>query len=238
MSKVGHNSNAILGEFEARADVICADAEGLAKAGISGNSQSKARSLKEDCAKLWKDAEAERKVQKEPHMAAAKAVDEAFKPVMDRVEQAGKALGAAITRYLEVEESKNRAAAAEAARIAQKESRKAMEAQRAAQASADPFEAFDASEADAKANAAQDQALRAAQSTRATLTSDDTARAMALKVTGYDVTVTDAAALVAHFAAHPDVIEAARKAAASQARATNGAVSIPGVTITPIRKAV
>lgn len=75
-------------------------------------------------AKLYKDREAARKTEKQPHMDAAQAVDARFKPILARVEEAGSKIKKAITSWLLIEERRrNEEAVAEMKR--QEEQRKA-----------------------------------------------------------------------------------------------------------------
>lgn len=64
-------------------------------------------------AKLYKAQEQERKDKKQPHMDAAKAVDEAYKPVLSKIEEAGNKIKKAITAWLLKEEARRRAEALE-----------------------------------------------------------------------------------------------------------------------------
>ncbi len=64
-------------------------------------------------AKLYKAQEQERKDKKQPHMDAAKAVDEAYKPILSKIEDAGIKIKKAITAWLLKEEARRRAEALE-----------------------------------------------------------------------------------------------------------------------------
>ncbi len=64
-------------------------------------------------AKLYKAQEQERKDKKQPHMDAAKAVDEAYKPILTKIEEAGSKIKKAITAWLLKEEARRRAEALE-----------------------------------------------------------------------------------------------------------------------------
>lgn len=62
-------------------------------------------------ARLYKAREDQRKTEKQPHMDAAKAVDDRFKPVLAKIEDAGSKIKKAITAWLLKEEQKRREAA-------------------------------------------------------------------------------------------------------------------------------
>lgn len=64
-------------------------------------------------AKIYKAQEQERKDKKQPHMDAAKAVDEAYKPILSRIEDAGNKIKKAITAWLLKEEARRRTEALE-----------------------------------------------------------------------------------------------------------------------------
>lgn len=242
MADAGHNIGTGVNALEARVEQFTADVKRWQGDGLTAQSAPVVKALADEGRKLFKEIEVTRRAAMKPHEDAAELENQIYKPLATLVKQAGEALGAVLTKFALAEEARQRAAAAEARCIAEEEAKKAAEAAAAAKAAEETGDAFDKFDADETAQAAEVQAQVAATTAakmpeRVQIASAEGGRAAALKVTGYEVTVDDAAALVAHFAAHPDVIDAARKAAAAQARATKGATPIPGVTITPIRKA-
>lgn len=58
--------------------------------------------------KLWKAQDEKRKAEKQPHTDAAKAVDEAYKPMLGRIEDAGTKIKAALTIWLTAEDRRRR----------------------------------------------------------------------------------------------------------------------------------
>lgn len=58
--------------------------------------------------KLWKAQDEKRKAEKQPHTDAAKAVDEAYKPMLGRIEEAGTKIKAALTVWLTAEDRRRR----------------------------------------------------------------------------------------------------------------------------------
>jgi hypothetical protein len=57
-------------------------------------------------AKLYKAKEGERVAEKEPHLEAGRQVDAKFKPILAKVEDAGKAVKATLTKWLVAEQSR------------------------------------------------------------------------------------------------------------------------------------
>lgn len=169
---------------------------------------------------LEKKVETRRKAEKQPHLDAGKAIDEAHRPLLETVTKGREHLKKMLGAFMQAEERKRREEA-EAAR------RAADEAARAAEERPDPFAAFDAAKAQEKAKAAQETARAPVNVTSA----EGTSRAAGLR-SYWNVEVSDGAALVKHFATSPHMIEEARKLAAAQVRAAKGGdCGIPGIKI-------
>ncbi len=161
---------------------------------------------------LAKRIEDARKTAKQPHLDAGREVDASFKPPLEKVSGIGALAKKILTPYLAAEQERQRAEA-EAARKLAEEAAKAD------------------SENAAKAEAAAREAERKAQDAGRVASKSGLARAVSLRTVRRAV-VTDAKALVAHYAAHPAVIEAAEKLANADIRAAKGAaVEIPGISI-------
>lgn len=178
--------------------------------------------------RLAKDIEENRKMVKQPHMDAAQAVDAAYNPLRDSVTAAAKAVKGLVEAWVIAEKRKAEAEAAEARR-------KAEEAAKAA-AEVDPFlqDTQALAEVQATAAIAQVKALASNQVTSAT----GIAKASSLRKVRSAV-VTDAKALVLHYAEHPDVLGAALKVANAIVRASKGGpVNIPGIEIKEEEKLV
>ncbi len=73
-------------------------------------------------------AEAARKADKEPHLAAGKAVDAAYKPILDMAERASAACKKALQPFLLAQEAEKQRQAAEARRVAEEAAKAAKEA--------------------------------------------------------------------------------------------------------------
>lgn len=242
MADAGHNIGTGLDALRARVEQFAENVKRWTRETITAETAPVVKALADDGRKLFKEIEVTRREAMKPHEDLAEAENQKHKPLAAVVKTAGEGLGALLTQFALAQEARQKAKAAEARRIAEEEAKRSAEAAAAAKAAEETGDAFDKFDADEAAQAAEVQAQVAATTAakmpeRVNIASAEGGRAAALKVTGYEVTVDDAAALVAHFAAHPDVIDAARKAAAAQARAIKGATPIPGVTITPIRKA-
>lgn len=169
---------------------------------------------------IEKRIEARRKAEKQPYLDTGKQIDAAHATLAEPVSQGRDFLKKRLGKYMLAEEEKRRAAAAEAARVAE-------EARKAAEAEKDPFADFDAKQA-------TEAAVEASKFARApvNVSGIESARAAGLR-TYWLVDVTDGPALVAHFAASPHMIEEARKLAASMVRSAKGsACGIPGIQIT------
>lgn len=178
--------------------------------------------------RLAKDIEENRKMVKQPHMDAAQAVDAAYNPLRDSLNNAAKAVKGLIEAFVIAEKRRAEAEAAEARR-------KAEEAERAAQ-EVDPFLQDTTALAEVKATAAiaETRALASNQVTSATGIS----KASSLRKVRSAV-VTDAKALVLHYADHPDVLGAALKVANAIVRASKGGpVNIPGIEVKEEEKLV
>lgn len=215
--------------------VACAELAGTA---ITADTAPKFRQLQADEVKLRKRLDEARKAEKEPHLAASRAVDAEYQPLIAQVQEAVIAITRKLTAFLEAEEAKVRAAAAEAKRKAEEEAQRAAKLAQQAQAADDPFAAFDKVE-EARAVEANASALarQAAEPVKVNVAPQDGGRSAGLRIVGWIVEVTDAAALVAHYANRADVIEAARKCAAAEAKASKGEAKIPGVTLKADRRA-
>ncbi len=178
--------------------------------------------------RLAKDIEENRKMVKQPHMDAAQAVDAAYKSLRDSVAAAAKAVKGLVEAWVIAEKRRAEAEAAEARR-------KADEAAKAA-AEVDPFlqDTQALAEVQATAAIAEVKALASNQVTSAT----GIAKASSLRKVRSAV-VTDAKALVLHYAEHPDVLGAALKVANAIVRASKGGpVNIPGIEIKEEEKLV
>lgn len=172
--------------------------------------------------KLAKAAEADRKATKEPYLEQGRKIDASFKPVAARADAEILPRKAVLTAYLAEQERRKREEAAAAARAA-------AEAARLAEAMKEDAFAGDCA-AEMAACAERDAAYAAARAAQNTIKGSSD-RAMGLR-TVRKARVVDPAALVAHYAAHPDVVALCERLANAVIRASRGApIAIPGVEV-------
>lgn len=179
----------------------------------------------ERAAKLKKEADASHKEYKEPHLKAGRKVDDNFRPVRDGFSDAHKEMKKILGAYM-----------AEQQRIQEEVARKAREeAERKAAEAREAENAFLADEKEAEQAALKaKRAERQAEAAGYSKAGDG--RAISLR-TYYIPETVDVAALVAHYADHPDVIAAAEKVAAGVVRSTKGQAVIPGIKVKEEKRA-
>lgn len=213
------------------ADDIAAIESAIAKWKAEPVTHENVESLHRDidfAAKVKKEADASHKAIKEPFLIGGRKVDDRFRPVKNDAEDGVKSLKGILTKYL-----------AEQERIRQEAARKAREeAERlAAQAEADrndPIIGMDAQEAAEAAEANVKKQERYAEAAGSSVI--EGARTIGLR-TYHEADVTDAQAMVMHYATHPDVIAAALKCAKADIRTSKGTCTIPGVTVREEKRA-
>lgn len=178
-------------------------------ADIAGNRVSALRELK-------KQVEAKHKKEKEPHLAAGRAVDAKYKPLIEDVDGACKALLAAVTKFLNAERDRK----AKEAREAYEREVAARVLERAqARDEGEPVEeelALPPPPQPVKVNAG------GARGAKIALRSETIA------------VITDYEAVLHHFAHHEDIESCVQKLAN---RAAKAGVQVPGVKIEKVQKA-
>ena len=151
--------------------------------------------------KIEKDAEAERKAQKAPHDARAKAVDAAFKLLLDPL---GKIAGPVKAKLLAFAEVKAEAERLEKARQAEEARKAAEEAERLKAQAEQRGDVFGQAEAEAKAKDAQKMAKAAAKETKTQVKSaTGGGRTMAVRSVKR-AKITSINVAFAHFRDHPN----------------------------------
>lgn len=195
----------------------------------------KASGLKTQLGDLKKDLDKRRREAKKPHEDAASAVDAVFKPMIDLVDRAYRAIGDKITAFMLEQQRKadeeRRQKEAEARR--QREEAEAAAERAREEASKQGGDALRAqAEAEAKARLAAQAEKDAAKPTKVQLRGDYTTKAVSLRVT-WHARVTDETAALRHYAKNKIVRAAALKAAldvaASEAKlAKNKDAAPPG----------
>jgi len=229
---IGHNSRAYfadrLNDFATGADVW------NKRNTLDRDTAPRARDFLAGLKKLSKEADEARKAEKDPHTAAAKAVDEAWKPTMASIDRLIAGIEPKITEWLREEKRKADAAKAIAERAR-------MEAEAAARAAAEDAARAQTEAgriaADAARAEAERRAARAAREERAAggpvrlESATGLARAAGVRVTRRARIVSVAMAL-AHYRARPEVAELVERLANADIRAAKGvSIEIPGVEI-------
>lgn len=185
---------------------------------------------------LWRKVDDQRKAEKKPHDDAGTEVQEAYRPLLTKLDTAAKKLKPKLADYATVKAEKERkereAAAAEAARQAE-EARKAQEA---AEASGDIGAQVDAEEQAKAAEKAQKEAAKPVSTGVKSATG--AGRTMALR-TVKEVTIDNPMQLFMALRNDPGVLEALHSAATRIVRAKgyDQQTPLPGITVTE-RKAV
>ena len=153
----------------------------------------KAANWRDALKKRAKKAEALRKDEKQPHMDAAREVDQKFKPIIDRAEKSAKTLADALTRLGRRRQEEERRKAEEARRAAE-EARKKAEAENAPPPKPEP-----------EPQPAKPQF------------GGQTGRKVGMR-TRHVAEITDYRAALEHFADHPDVVAVVERLCNAEAR--------------------
>jgi hypothetical protein len=197
---------------------------------VTADNAGNIRDLLAKTGEMAKKVEKARKDAKEPHLEAGRQVDASFKPLLDTLAELKDAINRPLAAFIKAEQDRQRAEA-EAARKAAEDAAAFSEAVADDEDMAAKAKAF-AEQRDRDAKLKADQAGMAGRVQSAS----GFARAAGLR-TYRRAEVEDAAKLVAHFASHPDVIDAALKAANATLRAAKGAdIQIPGVRVVEEQK--
>ena len=210
----------------------------LADKPVTFETAQKLRALQQEEVRIRKALDAAKADEKRPHLDANAEIEARYKPQLSKLADAVKAVSRALTAFMEAEERRHNEERRAAQQKAREEAERAAALAREAESKANPFDRFEAKqEAQQVEAAATTFASMAREPVKVNVASADGGRAAGLKTVGYDIDVIDAAALVLHYATRADVIEAARKCAAAEARASKGEAQIPGVKISPVQKA-
>lgn len=192
---------------------------GLFSTEVTADNAAQFRDLIAMGGEIEKKLEARRKAEKQPHLDAGKAIDAAHSILCEPINKGRDYLKKALGKYMLAEEQRRREEAERARREAE-------EARKAAESEKDPFADFDAKQAEETAREATKVATKPVN-----VSGFESSRAAGLR-TYWLIEVANGAALVAHFASSPHMIEEARKLAAAQVRAAKGAdCGIPGIKI-------
>jgi len=239
MAEQGHNIGAGFDALVAEANALIEKCTRLADQEITSETAGIIRDAIGDEVKLRKRLDNSKADEKRPHLDANTEIEARYKKVLGNISNAAAALSKRLKAFIEAEEEKRRQEAERIRKAAEEEARKAAEAAAALKAAEpDPFETFDVKQAEDAAAAAQAQAAEAARiaAERVRITSaEGDFRATSLKST-WSARVTDAAALVAHYATRQSVIDAALACANADMRTSKGQAKIPGAVAHEERK--
>lgn len=148
MTGLGHNQPPPLEAFGLQIEDLFSLVSGSTASPVETDEQEAALdALLDDVRRTRKDADAQRAAEKKPHDDAAKAVQQAWKPLIDKCDAAADALKARLTPFREA----RRRAKDEAARKAREEAEARKTAAREALKASDDLEARFAAEAELKA---------------------------------------------------------------------------------------
>jgi hypothetical protein len=197
---------------------------------ITETNAGEARDLIGLATKLAKEIDAKRDEEKRPHLEAGRQIDATYKPLVDDAKSAPDPLRKALLEYVNEQKRK----ADEEARLARLKAEQ--EARAAAMLADDPLLGEEVIEA-AKLAEQKAEVAAASVKTVATVKGSEGFRAAGVRKS-YRAKVIDAKAMVMHYAAHPDVIAAAEKAANAEARTSKGSAQIPGVEIETVESLV
>jgi hypothetical protein len=176
--------------------------------------------------KLHKDAEESRKVEKEPHLAAGKAVDDAFKVAVSALEKTANSLKPIIAAWLKKVEDEKRAEAARQAEIARKAKEEADRLAAQAAANNDTMAAAQAEAAQAEAAKLEKSAVKAGKAKSSVGSATGGGRSMALR-TVTTAQIDNLNLVYRHFHEHPDVRDVLQRLATAAVRA---GIEVPGTT--------
>lgn len=180
---------------------------------------------------LYKKVDEARKAEKKPHDDAGKAVQAAFKPLMDKLETAANKLKPKLAAYAEAKAAKEAEERAKAEAEAKAAAEAAEKAAQEAEAAGDIGAQVDAETARKEAEKAAKDASKPA--SKGVKSGSGAGRTMSLR-THKEVEITNIRILFMHFQDHPDVAETLRRLAAAEVRSKDydPANPVPGINVT------
>lgn len=197
---------------------------------ITVDNEGDANDLIQLTKKLAKEIDNKRKTLKQPHLDAGREIDGTFNPLKAEAEATAKPLKDKLSAHLREQERIARAKAAEAARIAEEERKKAEEERQHVMPADEAEVTAKAEAAELAASAAQAQAENAR-----TAKGSYGLRASGLR-TKKEVVITDPVAIVRHYHKHPQVIELCHKLAKADVRSGMTEANIEGIAIKEVRE--
>jgi hypothetical protein len=231
---IGHNSGEEANAFKDRVNEFGKAAVEWGKAEI--NDDATAEQLNDfiiGARKLLKEIEAARVAAKKPHDDAAKAIQAAFKPLIDAIDKASKNAKVLLTSYAQRKE-------AELRRQQEEELRRAAEAEAKAQAAAKEAEAdgdfVAAAEAEAKVEETAKKLDEVQKPVKAQVKSASGAGRTQSMRTYRTAKITNVTMAVAHFRDHPKMNDLVLELSNAVIRRDGADAKIPGVEIIEERR--
>ena len=239
---IGHNRpplTEVVKEHRARSESLIA-AVNAWKTGVpvieTEEQASKAQDLIDQLRAEWAKLDGVRTEERRPHLEAAQAVQDAFKPLLDAVEICGRLMKPLRDKWLLLVEERQRKRAAEAAEAARLAAEKADMARGAAEAGLrKPVESqlalVEAEKKAAEAEIAARQAEKAAPRVAGSLGG----RAVGFTTT-WSATIDDIEKVLLHYKDHAKIREALQKLLDADARAFHERFAVPGATLVKGRR--
>lgn len=179
----------------------------------------------------FKAANEARAAAKKPHDDAGKAVQDAFKPLLDKFELTGKKVKAMLTVYLEKKEAEIAAEARRKQEEADRKAREAAEAAKAAEARNDVAGEVDAAAMAKEAEKAQKEAARAAKAKAQVASASGGTKSVGLRTVRV-AKITNINVVFMHYKNRPEVRELLERLATADVRAKDvDETKIPGIEI-------
>lgn len=185
----------------------------------------------------FKAANEARAAAKKPHDDAGRAVQETFKPLLDKFELTGKKVKAMLTVYLEKKEAEQRAEARRLQEAADRKAKEAAEAAARAAARNDVAGEVDAAAAAKEAEKAQKDAERAAKAKTQVDSASGGTKAVGLRTIRV-AKIKNINVVFMHYSHRPEVRELLERLATADVRAKDvDETQIPGIEIVESKSA-
>lgn len=213
MEELAKGYGDVAGEWKAAAPIQDDEAEGKATDFLTG-----ARGA-------YKAIEEARKVAKQPHLDAGKAVDDAFKPLLEVVKGSADAVKAKLNVWL-TEKQRQQEAEAKAQREAAEAEAKRLAAEAAAEQ-----DALERARKQGELEAAEKAAAEAAKPAKTQARSATGAGRTVSQRTTYSAEIKNLPLAMKHFADAPEMLELVQRLANAEARRWKDEMKIPGVKL-------
>lgn len=220
---------ALLHEAQELAGVVDAWAATVRELADEAEAQ-KARDLLAKLTAREKEIEETRKAEKEPHLAAGRAVDEKWRKPAALLAACKKPIQALLKGWLDREKARLAAEQAAAGAEAERLAREAEAARKAAEEQRHISAAVEAEAAEKRAAKAAATAQKAAAARPQVASASGGARRLTVRTT-FRARMTSYPLAVRHYANHPEVVAVLEILASDEARTSRGTAQIPGFEI-------